>query len=597
LLHTLLAGSPLPESRTHLNGWARHWVGSFTGIGPWSRAEDVAELERPLATTRVLVGASLVASALLAQQSSSHVILWISSIYCAYALCLRGYLALGADPTVRFQLVTQAVDVVAGVGVGLLSPFPGAAGLAVLVHAAVAASVRWGYSASFACIAAAAATLILGRVNSDGLTIQPIDGSTANQWFALLFPPTMAVGAVLAQLGDLTRERRSRDRTLARIKASARPENGFRTALHSVLAELAQSFDARGARVLAHNCTGTRAFLWELTGSRAASGSLRCVQIDDFDPDRGPDEPFLDPATRTPVWIEPFVTGEWSGHVMLIEPRLGPGRRRRAALFAQLVREVAPALYDGYRVARVRSRVVALERTRLARHLHDVTIQSLIGAEMEIEVLCHRYRHTGPDSLSVDLARIQKLVHRETLNLRDLMLQMKPIDITPDELPDLLQDIVDRFSHDSGVNATFRSKHLGSVHISTRMCTEIARIVQEGLSNVRKHSGATHASVRLEPTVGGLFLVVEDDGRGFNFDGRVRLSPHLVGKSQGATLTPVANSTLDHLRSWKLSAMRESVRSVGGELVLESTRGRGSRLEIRIPTQRTPEISRSRVVS
>ena len=51
------------------------------------------------------------------------------------------------------------------------------------------------------------------------------------------------------------------------------------------------------------------------------------------------------------------------------------------------------------------------------------------------------------------------------------------------------------------------------------MCRELARIVQESLVNVRKHSGARNVMVRLALRAGNLQLTVEDDGRGFPFSG------------------------------------------------------------------------------
>ena len=54
-----------------------------------------------------------------------------------------------------------------------------------------------------------------------------------------------------------------------------------------------------------------------------------------------------------------------------------------------------------------------------------------------------------------------------------------------------------------------------------RVCRELLRIVQESLVNVRKHSGARHALVRLGSTNERWNLVVEDDGKGFPFSGRL----------------------------------------------------------------------------
>jgi signal transduction histidine kinase len=100
-----------------------------------------------------------------------------------------------------------------------------------------------------------------------------------------------------------------------------------------------------------------------------------------------------------------------------------------------------------------------------------------------------------------------------------------------------------------------------------QVCREIARIVQEGLVNVRKHSRAHQVLVHLGASDNKWKLVIEDDGRGFPFTGRLS---HLE---------------LDALGGGPL-VIRERVRLIEGELAIESVRGRGSRLEISVPQKR-----------
>ena len=82
---------------------------------------------------------------------------------------------------------------------------------------------------------------------------------------------------------------------------------------------------------------------------------------------------------------------------------------------------------------------------------------------------------------------------------------------------------VDRFRRDTGIAARFVSE-LEEVSLSRDTCQEIVRIVQEALVNVRKHSEARHAVVRLERKNGQWKLTIDDDGRGFPFSGRRSLS-------------------------------------------------------------------------
>jgi two-component system sensor histidine kinase DegS len=99
------------------------------------------------------------------------------------------------------------------------------------------------------------------------------------------------------------------------------------------------------------------------------------------------------------------------------------------------------------------------------------------------------------------------------------------------------------------------------------VCRELARIVQEGLVNVRKHSGAHNALVRLGASDGLWRVVIEDDGSGFPFSGRFTQSElDTMGKG------PVV--------------IKERVHLIAGELTIESNPGRGSRLEISVPQKR-----------
>jgi two-component system sensor histidine kinase UhpB len=89
------------------------------------------------------------------------------------------------------------------------------------------------------------------------------------------------------------------------------------------------------------------------------------------------------------------------------------------------------------------------------------------------------------------------------------------------------------------------------------------RVVQEGLSNVRKHSGASSVSVVLTGTAEVTELTISDDGRGFDVraDGQDRLG---------------------------LSGVSERVRILGGEVEIESSRGKGATLRARLPQWRPP---------
>ena len=252
----------------------------------------------------------------------------------------------------------------------------------------------------------------------------------------------------------------------------------------------------------------------------------------------------------------------WSGRVFLFDPQLG-GRLAALTQFLQtVVRQVVPALYSVHLTGKLQERAGALERARVARELHDGVIQSLIGVEMQLGLLTRQEQARGTPT-AADVARLRQVVKGEVMNLRDLMQQMRPPEFDPDELLAYLADMVQRFGRDAGISAQFLSD-LREVRLPWRVCFELVRIVQEGLVNVRKHSGASHVVVRFGIRGNAWALDIDDDGRGFPFTGRF------------------AQNDLDSGRVGP-TIIKERVRAIGGQLSIDSTPGRGSRLEILVP--------------
>ncbi|HEY7114418.1 MAG TPA: histidine kinase, partial [Thermoanaerobaculia bacterium] len=136
----------------------------------------------------------------------------------------------------------------------------------------------------------------------------------------------------------------------------------------------------------------------------------------------------------------------------------------------------------------------AMDRALVARELHDGAIQSLIGLEVQVDVL--RRQANGTPAMAEELGRVQQMLRQEVLNLRELMRQMRPLDLDPRRLLDFLAESVDKFRRETGIAASFVSD-LREISLPPRICTELARIAQESLANVRRHSGASNVILRL----------------------------------------------------------------------------------------------------
>jgi two-component system nitrate/nitrite sensor histidine kinase NarX len=200
-----------------------------------------------------------------------------------------------------------------------------------------------------------------------------------------------------------------------------------------------------------------------------------------------------------------------------------------------------------------------VERARVARELHDGAVQSLIAVEMQVDVL-RRQASAESSQLSGELERIQRLLREEVLKLRELMQQLKSLEIDSRRLVPFLADAVERFQRETGISARFTSDAT-EVDVPAVVCRELARIVQEALVNVRKHSKAHSVFVSLKAKEGACQVIVQDDGQGFDFSGRMSYA-ELEESRKGPAV------------------IKERVRSIRGELTIESAPGQGARLEI-----------------
>jgi nitrate/nitrite-specific signal transduction histidine kinase len=147
---------------------------------------------------------------------------------------------------------------------------------------------------------------------------------------------------------------------------------------------------------------------------------------------------------------------EWWGRIFLLDPVLGGDREEELRFLQELVRQVGPAVYNVYLLRRLRQRAGAVERARVARELHDGAVQSLIAMEMQVDVV-RRQSAAQSSPITAELGRIQGLLREEVLKLRELMQQMKSLEVDSSNFIRFLLDTVERFQRETGIGARFVS--------------------------------------------------------------------------------------------------------------------------------------------
>jgi signal transduction histidine kinase len=200
-------------------------------------------------------------------------------------------------------------------------------------------------------------------------------------------------------------------------------------------------------------------------------------------------------------------------------------------------------------------------RAHVSRDLHDSAIQSLFSVDYRLEKL-----KSSPGlsrELSDELAYVQRLVQRSEAELRQVVNEGRPVDLGRKSFVEYVTDLAAEFERETGIAVRFVFDG-GKISPPPAVASELVRIVQEALVNVRKHSGARNVAVGFTESHGRWNLRIDDDGRGFEFAGRLCMM-ELEEKSQGPFV------------------IRERVSSLGGELEVESIPGHGARLEIAFP--------------
>lgn len=570
---------------------------------------ETQRIERTLATARAFLAVtSLVAIWIDPTEPSRYATLsyGLLVIYVVHSLLILVLVEVRPESSPGFRFGIHAVDVLWPALMSYFSSGPNSPFFTFNIFALLAATYRWGFLETMAT-AGAAIVLFFSQIiffAAGPASVRSLLGGEfeANR-FIMRGIYLLIAGYLLGFLGEEEKRLRTETAAIARIISRVQSEVGLRGALRAVFAEILRIFDSRRALLALEEATTGRAYLWRAArGEKSGEVLMGSSELDSqerptylFEPPgetwhaarrkSSRVEPDYDLYVLSEKGVrlanvswsppaslqasEPFGSllgialnygNEWTGHLLLVDPRAGA--REMAVPFLQtLVRQVGPAIYSVFLTRRLRSRVGAVERARVARELHDGVIQSLIGLEMQVDVL--RRQPAATENVPEELARIQQLLRQEVLNLRELMAQMKPVDLGPRQLLDFLAATVDKFGRDTGLAARFISP-LEEVSLPPRVAGEVARIVQEALANVRKHSNAHAVFVRFDAQDGLWRLVIDDDGRGFDFSGRL------------------SHAELDAARRGPL-VIKERVRSIGGELSIESGPGKGARLEITFP--------------
>jgi signal transduction histidine kinase len=237
----------------------------------------------------------------------------------------------------------------------------------------------------------------------------------------------------------------------------------------------------------------------------------------------------------------------------------------------RLLEGVAERLGAAIANARLHARVLdgALidERLRLARELHDGLAQVLGYVNTQTLALGTLLDGGHISAARGELEAMREVTLREYADVRESILGLHIPGADHTGLRSALDRYVAAFGGMAGIGADLEADaYADGRPLPPAAEIQLVRIVQEALSNVRKHAEATTATVRLTSATGTLRLEIEDDGRGFD----------------------AARRGGDGWPRFGMQTMRERAKAIGGSFAITSTPGRGTIVSVELPLDRIP---------
>ena len=200
------------------------------------------------------------------------------------------------------------------------------------------------------------------------------------------------------------------------------------------------------------------------------------------------------------------------------------------------------------------------EKARVARELHDELAQSLTVLKMDT-VWVRDNAVRGPEAIASRLSEMIAMLDNTVAATRRIAADLRPLMLDDLGLLPAIEWLASSFTQRCGVPCVVCVEESLELELQEPYATAVFRIVQESLTNVAKHAGASKVSVGLSKSSDELILMVQDDGCGF-FTTSAR-KPQSLG----------------------LMGLHERAQLLGGIVRLKSAPGKGTCVEVSIPLQ------------
>ncbi|MBI2953855.1 MAG: GAF domain-containing sensor histidine kinase [Chloroflexi bacterium] len=297
-----------------------------------------------------------------------------------------------------------------------------------------------------------------------------------------------------------------------------------------------------------------------LVGEAAASREPIVVE------DISRDARLLRPRTRdarfhslvcVPLIAKDAVVGVFS--IFTLEPRRFTSED--VQLMFNTGHQIATAIENARLHERVQGIATLEERERIAREMHDGLAQVLSYFSVKTQAV-QKFLSTGQlEQAEAHLKELEETAQEMYADVRDLILGLRSTTSFQRGMIPSLREYLARYSQIGTVKAELEIDDRALPYLPSDTEVQIMRIIQESLTNVRKHAKAHHAWVRITAEEKAVEIVVEDDGQGFD----------------------VAHIRRENRPKFGLQTMKERAEAIKGTLEIVSEPDRGTRVTLRVP--------------
>ncbi|MBV6395881.1 MAG: hypothetical protein HFACDABA_01468 [Anaerolineales bacterium] len=202
-------------------------------------------------------------------------------------------------------------------------------------------------------------------------------------------------------------------------------------------------------------------------------------------------------------------------------------------------------------------------RKKLARDLHDGPTQSVAAMAMRINLIRRMVEKNTGNAID-ELAKVEDLAHRTTKEIRHMLFTLRPLVLESQGLSAALQSMAEKMRETFSQNVVINVDKILSDQLEMGKQGVIFYIIEEAVNNARKHANASAITVRLALVETGIALLeIADNGMGFDV--------HEV------------NQAYDKRGSLGMVNLSERTELVNGLLNIDSTPGKGTRVQVYIP--------------